>query len=120
MSYSQSWFVLWIDESLSLDCLVIQVGSQIIPKWYQFGLAVGIARETLDEFSSYPPEECAVKILDYWFKNSFNKPTWKDVAKALNDVDLHQVAVELDKLYLSKDNTEFYPPPLPLRSQSIS
>ena len=55
-----------IDKALNLDNLLIQIRDQVTPKWYQFGLAVGISKETLDEFSNFPPEECIVEMSDLW------------------------------------------------------
>ena len=72
--------------------------------WREFGQAIGLAEELLDEYSMHPPEECIVEVLDVWLRN-YNcsnrdtnnnsmrrKPTWRDVAKALREIELHQLA----------------------------
>ena len=80
------------DSSIPLDLnnLLHQIGSEISPKWYQFGIAVGISEEMLDECSNHTPEEAIVEVLDYWIRN--HKPSWKDVAEVLNEIGLHELA----------------------------
>ena len=92
------------DDSLNLDTLLIQLRSEVTLKWREFGQAIGLAEELLDEYSMHPPEECIVEVLDVWLRN-YNcsdrdtdnnnirrKPTWRDVAKALREIELHQLA----------------------------
>ena len=81
--------------TLDLDSLLIQLRPQVTSKWYKFGLAAGIAENVLDKYASYPSEECIVEVLDYWLRNHDKKPTWKDVAKALKDIELHQLAEDI-------------------------
>ena len=87
------------NDSLDLDTLLIQLRSEVTHKWREFGLAVGLAEDLLDKYSKYPPEECIVEVLDVWLRSydsntgsMTRKPTWKDVAKALRDIELHQLA----------------------------
>ena len=74
---------------VNLDSLLIQLRLQVTPKWHQFGVAVGIPVETLEQCSSYPADERLMGVLDYWLKNS-ETPTWRDVAKVLNDIELYE------------------------------
>ena len=63
--------------------------------WKELGLIIGIDEEVLDRYSSYPPEECLVEVLDYWLRKHHtakNKLTWRDVAKAVKEIGLHQLA----------------------------
>ena len=60
------------DKSLNLDSLLIQIRSQVTPKWYHFGLAVGISKEKLDEFANFPPDESIVEMLDFLATNKGN------------------------------------------------
>ena len=69
------------------------------PKWYQFGLAVGLDKEILDRYTSYSSEVCIVEVLDYWLRNHHTKPTWRDVAEALNEIELHQLGEEILRVY---------------------
>ena len=94
-----------LDKILNLDTLLIQIRHEITPKWYQFGLAVGINKETLDElFSNSPPEECIVEVLDLWLKSSKSAVTWKDVANALKKCGYHQLAEKILKVYKTGDH----------------
>ena len=73
------------DDSLSvnLDSLLIQLRSQVTPKWYEFGEAAGVEREVLEKFAKQCfPEDCIVEMFDYWLRIS-DKPTWRDVAKII-------------------------------------
>ena len=86
------------DSSLTLDSLLIQLRPQVTSEWYKFGLALGISEEVL-KYLGYPSEECIVEMLDYWLRNHGSKPTWKEVAKALKDIDLLQLAEDILKVY---------------------
>lgn len=83
----------------NLDNLLIQLSSQVTPKWYQFGLVAGIAKMTLDRYPSYSPKECLVEVLDYWLRNNPHTPTWRDVAEVLKEIELSQLADDILKVY---------------------
>ena len=96
------------DDSLDLDTLLIQLRSEVTLKWRELGLAVGLAEDLLDKYSTYPPEECIVEVLDVWLRNyncgntdasMIRKPTWRDVARALREIELHQLANNILSLY---------------------
>ena len=89
----------YIDKTLNLDTLLIQIRHEVTPKWYQFGLAVGINKETLDEFSNYTPEECIVEISDLWLRTSVTTLTWRDVADALKVTGCYRLAERILKVY---------------------
>ena len=84
---------------MTLDSLLIQLRSQVTSIWYKFGLALGISKDTLDGYVGYPDEECIVEVLDYWMRNHNSKPMWRDVAKSLKDVGLHQLADGILNVY---------------------
>jgi hypothetical protein len=95
--------------------LLIQLHSEVTLKWREFGQAVGLEEEVLDKYSTYPPEECIVEVLDLWLRNydcgntdtsMTRKPTWRDVAKALREIELHQVANNILRLY--KNGKSYY------------
>ena len=70
--------------------------------WKEFGLVIGIAEEVLDGYSSYPPEECLVEVLDYWLRKHHtaeNKLTWRDVVKVVKEIGLHQLAENILNVY---------------------
>lgn len=79
--------------------MLIQLRSQVTPKWYQFGMAVGIDKDILNKYSDCSEEECLVEVMDYWFKNHQTKPTWRAVAEALKKIDLHLLAGNILNVY---------------------
>jgi ribosome biogenesis protein Tsr3 len=83
---------------------LIQIRHEVTPKWYQFGLAVGINKETLDEFSNFTPEECIVEISDLWLRTSGSGRTWRDVASALEETGCHRLAEKILKVYKTGDH----------------
>lgn len=89
------------DVSVDLDILLLHLWSQLTPKWKEFGLAAGIAEGVLDSYSTYPPEECIVEVLDKWIRSHTvdkgTKATWKDVAVILKEIGLHQLAESILK-----------------------
>ena len=94
-----SLFLETVDDSLTLDSLLIQLRSQVTPIWYKFGLSLGISKDTLNRYVGYPDEECIVEVLDYWLRNREIKPTWRDVATALKDVEVYQLAEKILNVY---------------------
>ena len=99
--------IYWcLDKLLNLDTLLIQIRHEVTPKWYQFGLAVGISKETLDEFSNFTPEECIVEVADLWLRTSVTTLTWRDVADALKGCGYHKLAEKILKVY--KTGAHYY------------
>jgi hypothetical protein len=78
---------------------LIQIRHEVTPKWYQFGVAIGINKETLDEFSNFPPEECIVEVSDLWLRNSRRALTWRDVANALKECGHYNLAEKILKVH---------------------
>ena len=60
------------DESLNLDSLLIQLRIHVTPKWHQFGVAIGMSENLLQQYSGYPADERLIEILDYWLNNHHN------------------------------------------------
>ena len=86
------------DASLNLDSLLIQLRVQVTPKWYQFGVAIGVPDDLLQQYSSYPADERLIEVLDYWLKNN-SYLSWRDVAKILHDIELHELADGIMNVY---------------------
>ena len=61
-----SVFCFCTDIPVDLDNLLIHLRVPLTPKWKEFGLYVGIEEDVLNMYSSHPPEECIVEVLDYW------------------------------------------------------
>jgi hypothetical protein len=86
------------DDSLNLDSLLIQLRVQVTPKWHQFGTAIGVPEELLQQYSSYPADERVIEVLKYLLSNHYN-PTWRDIAKLLHDTELHELAESIMNAY---------------------
>ena len=85
---------------MNLDNLLIQLQPQVTFKWRQFGETVGIEKEVLDSCAkTCSPEDCIVEMLDYWLRNSVEKPTWKVIAEALKAINLPQLAHDIEMVY---------------------
>ena len=91
------------DNSLNLDSLLIQLQDKVTPKWYQFGVALGIENAILDRCLSYHPEQSIIEILDHWLRND-TKQSWGEVARALRQINYHQLAKEIDKKGKKQNN----------------
>ena len=99
-----SHLLVLIDESLNLDTLLIHIRHEVTPKWYQFGLAIGINKETLDDFSNFTPEECIVEVSDLWLRTSVTTVTWRDVADALKECGYNELAEKILNVYKTGDH----------------
>ena len=88
-----------LDESLNLDSLLIQIKPEVTPNWYQFGKAIGVDEKVLDRCIPYPPEESLVEVCDNWLRNHSGKPTWREVAEALGEINCQQLAFDIKKVY---------------------
>ena len=87
------------DKLLNLDSLLIQLQTQVTPKWYQFGEAVGIENQTLIQFSQYSAEQCIIEVLDYWLRKHTGTATWREIAKILRQIGLLQLASDIESVY---------------------
>lgn len=74
--------------------------AQVSPIWYKFGEAAGIKTEILDKLAdNCSPQDCIVEMLDYWLRMQNESPTWKDIAKILNKINLKPLAAEIEMIY---------------------
>ena len=89
--------IMHTDISLNLDSLLIQLQGKVTPKWYQFGVALGIEKEILDRYLNYPPEQGIVEILDYWLRSDMEQ-NWREIARALRQINHHQLAKEIENI----------------------
>ncbi len=87
------------DNGLNLDTLLIQIKAAATPMWHQLGEALGIDKESLDRYSSHPPEESIIEMLDQWLRGGPQRRTWRDVADALKKIGLEQLASDIEKVY---------------------
>ena len=68
-------------------------------KWDQFAAAIGVSETMMNDLSNYGSEERMVELLDYWLRNQPNKPSWREVAKVLEEIHLYQLADDIMKVY---------------------
>ena len=80
---------------LNLDQLLLKLRSQVSPKWHQFGFAVKVPVETLNELTSYQEEQCLSEIAGYWMKQHQGRLTWREVARVMKEIDLNDLAEEI-------------------------
>ena len=90
---------MYTDNALNLDTLLIQIKAAATSRWYQLGEALGNNKESLDRYSSHPPEESIIEMLDQWLRNGSRKQTWRDIADALKKIGLEQLANDVEKVY---------------------
>ena len=82
-----------VSTHINLDNLLIQLRTQVTPKWYQFGEKVGISHDVLNRYAECcSPDECIVEMLDYWLRNSKTSLSWRDIAEVLEAINLPKLA----------------------------
>ena len=77
---------------MDLDSLLIVLKEELTPKWYDFGLVVGVPQELMDSYFGYPSDQCLTEVLDYWLRHHTGTMKWAEVANALKAVKLNQLA----------------------------
>ena len=77
---------------MDLDSLLIVLKQKLTPKWYDFGLVVGVPQDLMDSYSGYPSDQCLTEVLDYWLRHHAGTMKWAEVADALKAVKLNQLA----------------------------
>ncbi len=56
-------------------------------QWYQFGLALGVPKEILDQIEEHAGDNCLTELLDYWLNNHKGQPSWREVDEAQRRID---------------------------------
>ena len=85
---------------IDLDSLLIQLKPVVSDKWYDLGKAIGTEQELLDKCTQLQPDQRLAEILNNWLLNSYHKqPTWNDLAEALTEIGLHQLAFDVKSVY---------------------
>ena len=90
---------LFTDSTLNLDILLIQLQSEATSLWYQLGQELGLEISLLNKYCNYPQEQCIIEVLDSWLRNHSGKPTWREIAEALKNIGLQQLAVKIEMIY---------------------
>ena len=87
------------DESLDLESLLAKLQGRVSTQWFQFGLAIGIPKEVLEQLRGYPIEQCLIELLDYWLRYHPDRPTWKELADAIEDIQDYELANSILRVY---------------------
>ena len=53
---------------------------------------VGVPKELLDSYLGYPSDQCLIELLDYWLRHHPSQLTWREVAQAIKEISLYQLA----------------------------
>ena len=85
-------YTQFLSFSVNLNFLLILLKEELSPRWYEFGLVVGVPKDVMDSYLGYPSDQCLIELLDYWLKQYPHQLTWKDVAQALREIKLYQLA----------------------------
>ena len=79
---------------VNLDLLLILLKEELTPRWYEFGLVVGVPKDIMDGYLGYPSDQCLIELLDYWLRHHPGQLTWREVAQVLREMNLYQLAEE--------------------------
>ena len=80
--------------------VLIQLRKEVTPKWYEFGVAAGVDKEVLENYAqNCAQEDCIIEMLDYWLRNYIGQLSWRDIAKILRLIDLHELAIDIENIY---------------------
>ena len=85
---------------MDLESLLAKLQGRVSTRWFQFGLAIGIPKEILEQLRGYPKEQCLVELLDYWLRYHPDRPTWKELADAIEDIQDYELASSILKVYM--------------------
>ena len=58
---------------------------------------MGVPKEAMDTYSATgcSSDQCLIEVLDYWLRHHPSQLTWKEVAHALKEIQLFQLAEEV-------------------------
>ena len=72
---------------------------KVTEKWHQFGIALGVEKEVLDQCLNYPPEQSIVEILDHWLRrDNVEQLSWMEISRALRQINFLQLAEEIESI----------------------
>ena len=79
----------------------MQLHPQVTSKWQEFGIAIGMNDELLNNLQEYSSQENLQQVLGYWIKNNSTEPTWNDLVEILKEIELYTLAEDVVKMYES-------------------
>ena len=105
---TQCHLIMLLDQTINLDILLIQLKPAVTDKWYQFGEAIGVNKELLETCTRYPSDQSLVEILDNWLRNHSGQPTWNEIAEALTEIGLKELAYKIESVYKTGKSANFF------------
>ena len=79
----------------------------MIPKWYQFGCALGVSIEDLDIIKEDEGGSYMISMLEEWKKTDEDSYTWETLQEALRVIGNNRLATNLEEHRL-KDKQGHY------------
>ncbi len=76
----------------------------VIEEWDDLGGALGLPHDVVEAIKTNNPsnvKQCMKKVVDAWFEEKGNPPSWSNLCKALRDplVDRKDIALNIEKKY---------------------
>ena len=72
-----------------MERLVTYLKGSTNDRWYQFGCALGIDSDDMNQFN-YTSKDCLFEIIDYWKRRHPGQPTLKEVVDALEKIYFYE------------------------------
>ena len=81
----------------------------MIPKWYQFGCALGVSKTDMDiiKKGTDSSEDYMISMLEEWKNTHEDNYTWEALQEALRVIGNNRLAKELEK-HRRKDKQGYY------------
>ena len=93
-----------MDFLVNLDLLLILLQQELSPRWYQLGLVIGIPKDIMDGYVGRPSDQCLIEVLDYWLRHHSDQLTWGEVAQALREMQLYQLAEKAQQIFTTGES----------------
>lgn len=78
-----------------------KIGDQVKSEWYEFGVAIGITKDVLDQLSG-EDKQCLTQVLKYWLKNHQGQPTWQEVKDAQQRIKMKPELTSNEGILITK------------------
>ena len=69
----------------------------MIPKWYQFGCALGVSKIDMDIIKESEGRSYMISMLEEWKKTHEDSYTWETLQDALRIMDNYRLAAQLEE-----------------------
>ena len=55
--------------------------------WFQFGEALGVPNEIMEQLVGYSEKDALVEVVDYWLNHHSGRPMWQEITDAIKKVE---------------------------------